>query len=227
MKQYMMAQYSPEWWAVRRGVPTGSEFSRIITAAKGDFAAGHKSYVADLIGDELDTEYPRLNDGASIAMKRGTLLEPEARSLYGLWAQLPIQQVGFITTDCGRFGCSPDALVGEEGVLELKSPMPATHAAYVLAGGLPADYRAQCHGHLIVTGRKWVDFMSYLPEQEPFIVRVTPNDFTVKLAACLKLFDAAYRPAREKFGLLNPQEPLTLGFPPLPAAPALDLQGAA
>jgi hypothetical protein len=208
------AQYTPEYWAMRRGVPTASEFSRIITAAKGEFAAGHKSYINDLIGDELDSEYPRLNDGASIAMKRGTALEPEARGLYELWANLPIHQVGFVTTDCGHFGCSPDSLVGDEGVLELKSPMPSTHAGYVLDGKLPETYKAQCHGHLIVTGRKWCDFMSYLPGQEPFIIRVIPDDFTVKLAKCLKLFDDAYRPARAKFGLPNPLPPLALGYWP-------------
>lgn len=214
MKIYdQFAQYTPEWWALRRGVPTASEFGRIITAAKAEFAAGHKSYINDLIGDELDPEYPRVNDGATIAMKRGTVLEPEARALYELWAQQPIKLVGFVTTGCGRFGCSPDSLVGDDGVLELKSPMPATHAGYVLAGGLPADYRAQCHGHLIVTGRKWSDFMSYLPGQEPFIVRVTADDFTSKLAACLYRFDLAYQEARKRFSLPTPLEPLHLGYP--------------
>jgi len=203
-------QYTPEWWAIRRGVPTASEFHRIITAAKGEFAAGHKSLINDLIGDELDSEYPRLNDGASVAMKRGTALEPEARGLYEVWAGAPIRQVAFVTTECGRFGCSPDSLVGDDGVLEMKCPMPSTHAGYVLDGKLPAEYRAQCHGHLLVTGRKWCDFMSYLPGREPLIIRVVPDDFTAKLAQCLAKFDDAYRAARDRFKLPNPLLPLAL-----------------
>jgi hypothetical protein len=217
------AQYSPEWWAVRRGVPTCSEFHRIITAAKAEFAAGHKSYINDLIGDELDGEYPRLNDGATAAMKRGTVLEPEARGLYEVWAGAPIRQVAFCTTDCGRFGSSPDSLVGAdgEGVLEMKCPMPSTFAGYVIEDVLPAEYRAQCHGHLIVTGAKWCDFMSYLPGKEPFIKRVTPDDFTEKLRACLIRFDEAYRKARDRFKLANPMLPLSLlQTPAEPVTPA-------
>lgn len=211
------AQYTAEWWKIRRGVPTASEFHRIITAAKAEFAAGHKSYINDLIGDELDPDYPHLNDGASAAMRRGTQMEPEARGGYEMIVGAKTHTVAFVTTPCGRFGCSPDSLVGDDGVLELKCPLPSTHVGYVLDGGLPAEYRAQCHGHLIVTGREWCDFMSYVPKRDPFIVRVRRDEFTEKLCGCLARFDEAYRAARDRFGLPNPMEPLDL-CRPVPAA---------
>ncbi len=218
MKVHTMAQYSPEWWAVRRGLATASDFNRIITPAKGEFASAHKTYIAELIGDELDPSYGQFDDYATAAMKRGTALEPEARSLYKLWAGEAVQQIGIIVSDCGRFGSSADGLVGADGVLELKAPNPATHAAYVIAGVLPPDYKPQCHGHLLVTGRSWCDFVSYLPNQELFIIRVVRDDFTEKLRKCLVLFDAEYQAARKKFGLSYTTEPCSFA-----AAPAAEV----
>jgi hypothetical protein len=133
-------QYSPEYWQLRRGVPTASEFGCLLTPAKLQYAAGAVSYIHRLIADRFDPTYGLVEDYATAAMKNGKLIEPEARRMYEFDRGIDIQQVGFCITDDGRFGCSPDALVGEDGGLELKTPIASTHVKYLLDGGLPPEY---------------------------------------------------------------------------------------
>jgi YqaJ-like viral recombinase domain len=210
---YDFEQYSPDWFAARRGKPTASNFHRIITAKKGELASAHKNYIAELIGDELNPNYPETDDRATAAMRRGTAMEPRARALYELWSNSDVRQVGFITTDCGRFGDSPDGLVGEDRVCEYKCPSASVFAGWVLDGVLPDDYRAQCHGHLLIAEKRQCDFFAYFPSQPPFILPVLRDDFTDKLAKCLIDFDAAYQQARKRFGLSYMTEPVVFRRP--------------
>jgi hypothetical protein len=244
-------QYSPEWWTARRGVPTASEFHKLLTAKTMKLSASADGYAAQLIGDVFDPLYPRVDRAVSEAMRVGTEREPEARSYYALERGVDVQQVGFCLDDTGRFGCSPDGLImpslpdvscgpghvsGEPmpaGCLELKNPEPKTQVEYLLDtaycpmckgrskalalvdpgpcpqcqtphGGigklpvLPSEYRAQCHGHLIVTGAAWVDFLSYCPGLPPLLVRVVPNEFTDALRDALDAFYPRFQAALEK-----------------------------
>ena len=202
MKVIDCHQYSPEWWAARRGVPTASEFGNILTPKTGKLAAAAESYICRLIGDTLDLEYPRLSEGNE-AMRRGTGAEPESRRWYEMEVGVPVQQVGFCLSDDGRFGCSPDGLVGSDGLLELKNPLPHTHVKYLLDGGLPDEYRAQVHGQLIVTGRQWCDFVSYAPGLPSLVLRVTPDEYTEKLAEALEQFYAMLHAAWLKIRSLD------------------------
>ncbi len=95
----------------------------------------------------------------------------------------PVQEVGFCVSDCGRFGCSPDGLVGEDGLVEIKCPIISTHVEYLLKckDECPTDYFQQTQGQILVTGRKWVDFVSYFPGLPPLIVREEPNEVFQKL----------------------------------------------
>lgn len=185
-------QYSPEWFYHRCGIPTASEFDSIITPAKGE-QAKWDTYIHRLIADLYRPDYGIAEDYVSTAMENGSLIEPEARDWYAFQTGNKVEQVGFCTTDDGRFGCSPDALVGDDGVLELKCPEPHTHVGYLLAGVLPPKYRPQCHGHLIVTGRAWLDFMSFSNGLPPLLVRVKPDEYTEKLRTLLDGFWTAYQ----------------------------------
>ena len=193
MKTYDFAQYSPPWWTVRRGVPTASVFDKIITPVKGELSRSAVDYAHQLIADQYDPDYGVIEDYVSAAMKNGTMMEPEARRFYAFERGYDVQQVGFCTTDDGRFGCSPDGLVGDDGGLELKSPAPKTQVAYLLDGVLPTDYKPQVHGALIITGRKWWDFMSYVPGFPPLLVRVEPDDYTEKVRKALGDFWPLYQ----------------------------------
>ena len=207
MKIFDFQQYTAEWWEARRGVPTASEFHRIISPKKWEYAAGAQGYIHDLIAEVYDPMYGRHDQYASRAMAVGTHLEPEARRFYEFSQSCEVQQVGFCLTDDGRFGCSPDALVGEEGGLELKGPAYKTQVKWLLDGGVPPDHLAQCHGFLIVTGRPWIDFLSYCPPLPSLFLRVERDDRTEALGTALRKFCAQLCVARDSIKKLHTPAP--------------------
>ena len=118
------------------------------------------------------------------ATERGHMLEPEARKYYSFQRDLDAETVGLIYRDESRMvGCSPDGLVGDDGLIELKCPMAPTHllwlARYSPIGGKPGtcprEHRPQVQGQLWVSRRKWCDFMSYHPQLPPLLIRVEPD----------------------------------------------------
>ena len=172
MKVLELEQRSPEWYKARCGIPTASEFDKIITTS-GKQSTQRKKYLYQLAGERLggivDESYQ------SFAMLQGIEKESEARALYKLIVK-PVQEVGFCLSDCGRFGCSPDGLVEGDGLVEIKCPLISTHVGYLLENDVPTDYYVQVQGQLLVTGREWVDFVSYFPGLKPLIIRETPDD---------------------------------------------------
>lgn len=200
-------QGSPEWFALRLGIPTATDFSDIVTAAKGDLAAAHDKLINRLI-DELARPQMQELFAGNRHTERGKELEPDARNLYRLLGKGELRQVGFITRDDGRAGCSPDSLVDchtdSPGGLEIKCPDGHTHVGYLRAGTLPNDYRQQVHGSMVISGRKWWDFMSYCPGYRPLIVRVHWNEYTDKVAAGLEQFLSVLE--TEKAKILSPEE---------------------
>ena len=179
MKILELEQRSPEWFKARSGIPTASEFNTIITT-DGKPSKQRQKYMYALVGERLggivDESYQ------SFAMLQGIEKEKEARALYQLIVE-PVEEVGFCLSDCGRFGCSPDGLVGDNGAVEIKCPLIYTHVGYLIENDLPADYYTQVQGQLLVTGRKWCDFVSYFPGLKPLIIRETPDEVFQK---CLK-----------------------------------------
>lgn len=203
MIRHDFPQYSPEWWDARRGVPTSSEFSRIVTPAKGDYSKSAEGYIAELIAEVHDPHYGEVESYVSAAMKNGTMMEPEARAFYTFTRDASVTEVGFCVSDDGRFGCSPDGLVGDDGGLELKSPEHKTHVKYLLSGEIPNEYKPQVHASLIITGREWWDFMSYARGMPPLLVRVRPDDYTEKVRDAMGLFWAEYQDAMGKIAALG------------------------
>lgn len=191
-------QKSPEWYAARLGVPTASEFGRIITDKKMEYAAGAATYINELI-DELYRPDAERGFSGNRHTERGNLLEDEARDLYAIEADVIPQRTGFILSDDGMLGCSPDSLVGTDGGLEIKAPDGPKHIEWLRAGGLPLEHRAQIHGSLIITGRDWWDFLSYCPGYPRIMIRVTPDKYTVVLRSYLARFTAEYADARQAF----------------------------
>lgn len=193
-------QYSEAWWNARRGIPTASEFHRIITNVRGEPSKGQKAYIAQLLADRVSLNPPFHTErqGHTQAMRNGIDLEPEARRWYEI-DHGQVSQVGFCLTDDGRFGCSPDGVIYErKRCLELKCPEPHTHMEYLMDGSLPTEYRAQVHGQIIVTGFDGADFLSYCQGANPFLVEVCPDSFTEKLRAALEEFWDAYNEASMK-----------------------------
>ena len=142
-------------------------------------------------------------------------MEPAARSWYSFDRNVDIREVGFCLSSCGRFGCSPDGLIGEKGALEIKVPNMKTHIRYLREGVLPNAYKPQVHGTLLVTGREWVDFVSYSVSDElpSLVVRVYPNEFTQALKVELNKFLDKLDQAMSKLGrkIKRPVDELATG----------------
>lgn len=145
-------QLSEEWFAIRLGKVTGSHFSEVMNK-KG----GRKTYMYKLIAEKLSGDV--VPSYSNKAMEFGSEYEERAKAYY---ARLfgSVEEVGFIELN-ENVGCSPDGLVGNDGIIEIKYPFPQTHIKYIHKNTLPTEYRAQVQGNLWVTGRKWCDFISY------------------------------------------------------------------
>jgi len=205
MKIFEFAQKSPEWWHIRRGIPTASQFYRILTPKKGTPSASQGPYIDSLIDEQLNPQWSVEDSDSYVSpdMQNGINNEPQARNWYGTFGPgEEVRQVGFCLSDCGRFGCSPDGLVGEDGALEIKCPSQQVHEKYLRLNRLPPEYKCQVHGTLIVTRRKWIDFLSYSPVDDVncLLIRVFPDAFTELLEKELNKFHLKYLAAWAKMG---------------------------
>lgn len=170
-------------------------------------------YIAKLIADKYRFDPNMFTSGPMTpAMRNGSQCEPEARRWYEYDRGLSVEQVGFCLDDYGRFGCSPDGLVNGDGLLELKCPQPETHVGYLLGQTLPDDYKPQVHMQLIVTGRKWVDFVSYCAGFDPFMYRVEPDEFTETLRGVMEEFWAKYQKCLKQFETSHNNAPAPAQF---------------
>jgi hypothetical protein len=195
-------QRSEAWFEARRGLPTCSRFDMILTAAKGAPSASQDKLINELIAESILPPEEGLIRPATDEMRQGMILEGEARCRYELeFSKEPVREVGFILADCGLYGGSPDALVGDNGGVEIKCPNPSTHIGYFRAGVLPNDYKCQVHGYMAVSGRQYWDFFSYARSFPPFCIRVDRDEFTEKLAAELLAFCQRYNEVRKLFDL--------------------------
>lgn len=123
----------------------------------------------------------------SAAMLRGCEVEEEARNFYEMIKDEELTEIGFCLAD--GYGCSPDGIVGEDGMVEIKCPIMSTHVGYLIKDTLTTDYFQQCQGQLLVTNRKWCDLISYYPGMRPLIIRVERDEvFIAKLKLELDLF---------------------------------------
>lgn len=173
-------QGSEEWLESRLGRPTASNFGKLITPT-GKASASAQGYIDELIAQRITGEIPEFFK--SEAMQRGNDLEPVAKSLYEFTYDVEVKEVGLCLHDKYECGASPDGLIGLDGGLEIKCPLPHTHVSYLRDGGIPAKYIPQVQGCLWITEREWWDFMSYHPSMEDLIVRVyRDNAYITKLA---------------------------------------------
>jgi hypothetical protein len=166
-------QGTTDWLAVRAGIPTASAFDRIVTP-KGKPSAQAEKYMHMLLAERI-MGHPVLQVQTSW-MGRGKELEGEAVLYYEGVRELDTTVIGFVTNDERTIGASPDRFVGEDGLLELKVPAEHTHVGYLLTRAIDAEYYPQVQGQLWVTGRKWLDIMSYHPEMPPAIIRVERDE---------------------------------------------------
>lgn len=213
-----------DWFALRRGVPTASRFDQILTPKTERPSSSQKKLMAELISELLSLIPPEgVENHTNRAMRWGTQCEAEARRWYEMQFGVVVDNGGFCMTEDGRFGASPDFLVGLDitnaepydrivgdqiykgwkGATclkagELKCPQGPTHAEYLLDQELPSEYRCQVQGHMLVTGCQAVDFLSYSPGMAPLCLTAGPEPFGLKLWEELEAFYLRFRIALGK-----------------------------
>jgi hypothetical protein len=205
-------QGSPEWWSLRRGLPTTSGFDRILTPKTLKPSAQQKGYAAELAGDVANLSpnwfSEKMSKPPNRAVEDGIKREAESRKWLEFEHDCSIQLVGCVLHENGLWECSPDGLLISDsgvltGTLELKNPQLNTHAEYLMAGELPSEYRCQVAGHLIVTGLPSCLFLSYCPGLEPLLIEVREDEFAEKLRDELGRFTEMYLGVLKKLGLSN------------------------
>jgi hypothetical protein len=179
------AQGTTGWIADRIGIPTASNFDRIITKT-GKPSSSAERYMARLAAEWfLGTT---LDDFQSGFMERGSDMEARAVADYEFKHDVEAVACGLCLRDDGRVGASPDRLIGEDGLLEIKCPSAEVQMMYLI-GGAPDDYFVQTQGQLWITGRKWVDLLCYHPSLPHVSRRYVPDaEFTAKMAGLIDDF---------------------------------------
>lgn len=197
MKLIDCKQGSTEWQLARLGVVTASEVDALITPLwKVRTGEGVETYLYKKLAEKLMGWSP-VDVGGSWAMEQGNVVETLARPWYAFEYNVEVQTPGFITSDDGRIGCSPDGLIGDDCGLEIKSPQPPKHLQYLVAGVCPKEYLAQVHFSMYVTGRPRWKFVSYSRQFAPLVVEVGRDEaicaaFGAALASFNAQFDAIY-----------------------------------
>lgn len=168
-----IVQRSDEWYELRRGVITASAVGRLITPKTLKPASNQdsRSLAATLAAERISgwTDSGFINDD----MMRGIESEPIARAKYAEH-YAAVTEVAFMTDDRFGFtlGLSPDGLVGDDGLIEIKSPRAKGHITTIIAGHPPIEYMAQLQCALLVSGREWVDYVSYCAGLPLYVKRV-------------------------------------------------------
>ena len=216
-----LEQGSDEWLAARCGLLTASEMKLILTPklkiSSNDKEKTHLyELLAQRVTQHVEPQY------VSDALMRGQVDEITARELYSKNYE-PATEVGFITNDEWGFtiGYSPDGIVGDAGLIEIKSRAQKyqmkTSIESLLQGECPEEYMLQVQTGLLVTGRKWCDFISYSGGMNMVVIRVFPNpEVHEAIIAAASAFEQRIWEAKAKYlgaikgGLLTIQTERTI-----------------
>ena len=180
----MMDQGSEAWFAVRVGKVTASRVADILAKTKSGYSTSRDNYMAQLVCERLTKQ--KAESFTNAAMQWGTETEPLARAAYEALHDVLVDEVGFVPHPSIKMaGASPDGLVGEDGLIEIKCPNTATHIDTLLTQTVPTKYFTQMQFQLACTGRKWCDFVSFdnrLPDElQLFVKRVPRDDVYIKI----------------------------------------------
>jgi hypothetical protein len=180
-------QGTADWFKARAGIPTASEFSTILAKGRGGGDSRmRRTYMLKLAGERLTGE--PMESYSNAHMERGKIMEEDARRLYGFLTDAELQQIGFIRN--GEKGCSPDSLIGSEGMLEIKTALPHLLIDMLLKDEFPPEHKAQTQGQLWVAEREWVDIIVYWPDLPPFIKRAYREPgYIIQLADAVDQFN--------------------------------------
>lgn len=175
-------QNSEEWLALRSGKPTASCFSKLVTST-GAESKSMPEYALTLAGGLYAGKSLDAFEGNKWT-DRGHELEDSARAKYEMIRDVDAVQVGFVTDDDIRYGCSPDSLIGDNGMLEIKCLKAENHIKalmyYKKNGKPPTNYVPQVQGQMYVCEREWCDLVFYHPDLPMLVIRNEPDVKLIK-----------------------------------------------
>jgi len=206
-----LIQGEPEWLAARCGLVTASTVGKLITPSTVKVASNDTSrgLTATLAAERITGHVEPFHETED--MRRGSLDEPYARELYSEHFAEAVE-VGFMArNDWGfRLGYSPDGLVGEAGLIEIKSRNQRIQLATILADEVPLANMAQCQAGLLVSGREWLDYVSYSGGLPLYVKRVLPDPkwFTAIIEAVTE-FEAAAQLMIDTYRVVTADMPAT------------------
>lgn len=173
-----MDQRTDEWFAARLGKVTASRVADIIAKTKSGYSTSRANYMAELVAERLSGK--KGDSYSNSAMQWGVDQEPNARAAYESMKGVLVQEVGFTPhPTIPNSGASPDGLVDDVGLIEIKCPFTATHIDFLTTEVIPEKYLTQMQWQMACTGRLWCDFASYdprLPERMQLKVKRVPRD---------------------------------------------------
>jgi len=179
----VIEQGTDEWRQLRCGKLGASQVHMAIARTKSGWSASRENIMAQIIVERM-TGIPT-ESFTSSAMEWGTLTEPQARAAYSFARDVEVQLASFVPHPrIAGTGASPDGLVGERGLLEIKAPNTATHIETLLSGVIDGRYMTQMRWQMACTGREWVDFVSFdprLPGLELWVKRVDRQENEISL----------------------------------------------
>lgn len=174
----MMEQRSPEWYEARLGRVTASRVADIVAKTKTGYSTSRANYMAELICERLTGVQGA--SYASAAMQWGTDTEPMARAAYEGTVGSLVIETGFVPHgSIAMAGASPDGLIEDDGLVEIKCPITATHIETLLGQSVPGRYVTQMQWQMACTGRKWCDFVSFdprMPEKMQLFIKRVDRD---------------------------------------------------
>lgn len=191
MEIFTCDQGTPEWIQCRMGIPTASKFHTVMAKGvkAGEASKTRRTYMLQLAGERI-TQLPAENYNNGY-MNRGHEMEDQLRARYTFDSGLDVTQVGFIRN--GDKGASPDALVGSDGMLEIKTEAPHLLGERLLTkrGEIPPEHMAQLQGNLWVAERDWIDIVIGYTGMPIFKARVWHDDAYIKtISAAVSQFNA-------------------------------------
>ena len=174
----MIEQRSDAWFEARIGKVTASRVADVIAKTKTGYSATRDNYMAQLVCERLTGQ--KGESFTNAAMQWGTETEPLARISYEVAQNVLVDEVGFVPHPTIEMaGASPDGLVNDDGLLEIKCPNTATHIETLLSQTVPGKYNTQMQFQMACTGRQWCDFVSFdnrLPAELQLFVKRVPRD---------------------------------------------------
>lgn len=204
-----MEQRSNEWFNARLGKVTGSRVADLMAKTKTGYSASRANYMAELVVERLTGQQAERFTNA--AMQWGTDVEPQARAAYEFLTDRPVVETGFVLHgSILDFGASPDGLVADDGLVEIKCPNTATHIETLLNEAVPGKYVTQMQAQMACTGRAWCDFVSFDPrlpgDMQMWISRVQRDDAMIadmerEISAFLNELEAKVDGLRARYGL--------------------------